>query len=171
MGQADITYSNVSTDDASLEDISPPIYQRSKSKSLGKSFGTLCHDAVVKIKRISFAGVKDSCIAFWRNTIIDLKKVSWLHLLHILIRDIVPVLFIVALVIAIATMAEIRAIAFPKSLCRPDGTVDDGELDPYNPWKSSETFTINISFGKFKVLSFGTAKLVDATSDIVSHGL
>lgn len=59
------------------------------------------------------------------------------------------------------------------SVCGVDGrynfqgsNFDDGGYSYYNPWATSETFSINIAFGKFH---FGTAKLIDVIWDVVNY--
>jgi len=101
----------------------------------------------------------------WNTTWQQMKLVPWKWMVRRFCSHILPVITIIGLIVLLVIMSISGFIkSSTGSICQPDGTFDLSYND-YTPWKRDAIFAINMGYGSY---SFGVAKLIDVSWDVVS---
>lgn len=101
----------------------------------------------------------------WSTTWERMKLVPWKWMMHRFCSHILPIITIIGLTVLLTLMSLPRFIKTSfGSICQPDGTFELS-YDDYTPWKRDAIFAINMGYGSY---SFGVAKLIDVSWDVVS---
>lgn len=102
-----------------------------------------------------------------KNRALKKTEKSWTLLRRRLVTRVL-LLFVILGLLVLLIMMSAFPFAFTQDtggVCKPDGTFELS-FDAYTPWKRDGIFAINIKFGR---LSFGLAKFLDVSWDIVSY--
>ncbi len=101
----------------------------------------------------------------WDTVWEDLHAVPWPWVARRFCSHILPIIVIICLIFLLVVMSLPDFISSDYgSICKPDGKFDLS-YDDYTPWKRDAIFAINMSYGSY---SFGVAKLIDVSWDVVS---
>lgn len=99
----------------------------------------------------------------WNITWEEVKLVPWKWMIYRFCSHILPIITIIGLIVLLSIMS-LPGFLESYAVCKPDGTFSLS-YDGYTPWKRDAIFAIDMGFGSF---SFGVAKLIDVSWDLVS---